>query len=463
MRFVCLLTFLCLAGIRALYSQTSWPDLSQPVQAVGGGKQDAAVVVGVEGYAFVGPVPGAESNAKLWNRYFSDTRGVPPQNVKLLTGVDGTRGEILNAARRAAARAGPEGTLWFVFIGHGAPSADGKDGLLLGVDAQQKAESLEERGLRRGELLKVLSTSKAGAIRVILDACFSGRRPDGSELAPGLQPLPTIAVPGWVDPRTVVLTAARGDQFAGSLPGASRPAFSYLALGGLRGWATGGRKAMVTAGDLLRYATNALDATLRGRNQTPDMIGREDAAVAPSAGEKGPNLSRLAEATAGGGAREEMFKISSLPQVPRTQAPAAIADLAGGTDLPDQDMVEALGKYDETAKYDEGSASAGEKAQKWRTLAGEAPKFAQKAEARALEWDRYGRELAAAEEAKEKLAEARDRDWEKLGKLLAMEKVVPVGDKKRWALIFVQAYGKTSTDNPYVAELAPFLPPGTVI
>lgn len=45
-----------------------WPDLSQPAPAVGGGEHDAAVVVGIEDYAFVGPVPGAESNAKLWNR-----------------------------------------------------------------------------------------------------------------------------------------------------------------------------------------------------------------------------------------------------------------------------------------------------------------------------------------------------------------------------------------------------------
>ena len=34
-----------------------------------------------------------------------------------------------------------------------APSADGKDGLLVGVYAQQKAESLQKRSLRRQELL----------------------------------------------------------------------------------------------------------------------------------------------------------------------------------------------------------------------------------------------------------------------------------------------------------------------
>jgi uncharacterized caspase-like protein len=316
MQTVAIALMVALSPWPCLAQEAAWPDLSQPVQAVGGGERDAAVVVGIEGYAFVGPVPGAEANAKLWHRYLADTRGVPPQNIKLLTGVDGTRGEILDAARHAAKRTGPEGTLWFVFIGHGAPAADGKDGLLLGVDAQQKVMSLEERGLRRDELLKVLAASRASSIRVILDACFSGKRPDGSNLAPGLQPLVTVAAAGSADPRIVVLTAAKGDQFAGPLPGTKRPAFSYLVLGGLRGWAAEKEKAMVTAGDLLRYATNALESTLHGRNQTPDLIGREDAVIALSAKERGPNLAKLAEATAAGSAREEELEISDLPSAP---------------------------------------------------------------------------------------------------------------------------------------------------
>ena len=45
--------------------------------ATGGGAHDAAVVVGVKGYAFVSPVPGAESNAKHWHRYLTEVRGEP--------------------------------------------------------------------------------------------------------------------------------------------------------------------------------------------------------------------------------------------------------------------------------------------------------------------------------------------------------------------------------------------------
>lgn len=433
--------------------------MSSPAPEIGGGEGDAAVVVGVQGYAFVGEVPGAEANAKAWHQYMTETRSVAPENVTLLTGVDGTREEILAAARKAAGRAGPKGTLWFVFIGHGAPSADGKDGLLVGVDAQQKSESLEARSLRRQELLRILGGTRAESIRVVLDACFSGRKPDGGSLAPGLQPLLTVSAPGAADRRMVVLTAAKGDQFAGPLPGSGRPAFSYLVLGGLRGWAADA-DGKVTAGSLWRYATKALESTLRGRNQTPDLIGAEDAAVGASPGEKGPNLGRLAAATAGGGAREEMFKVASLTAMPRVQAPSALTGMGLGADFKNLD-VEALDLFDQATKFDEGERSASEKAEKWRNLVKSAPAFAEKANARAAEWDRYAEELAAAEAAKLKRAEARDSDWEKLGRLLAM-KVVPAEDKRRWATAFVAAYGKTPAENPYTADLALHLPEGGV-
>jgi len=216
----------------------------------------------------------------------------------------------------------------------------------------------------------------------------------------------------------------------------------------------------VTAGELWRYAKNALDATLRGRNQTPDIMGKESAVVGTSAGERGPNLARLASATAGGGAREEMFKVSNLAQVPKAQAPAAMKDMGGGADFRDLD-ISALKRYNEATVFDKSEAAAEDKASKWRELVTSAPKFAEKANARAAQWDLYAKELAATEDARQKRAEARDKDWEKLSELLPLE-VVPAADKTRWAAAFVTAYGKTSEDNPYVAELAAHLPAGTV-
>ena len=447
------------AALAVAASSSEWPDLSRPARAIGGGGRDAAVVVAIQDYVFVPGVAGAKSNGNEWYQYLSETLGVPEPNIKLLTNEDATREEILDATRKMSERVGRKGTLWFVFVGHGAPSADGKDGLLIGVDAQQKAESLQARSVRRSELLKALSESPAASIRVVLDACFSGRGQDGAALAAGLQPLMVVAPGGSVDPRMAVLTAAKGNQFAGALPGTKRPAFSYLVLGGLRGWAAD-KNGNVTAGSLWKYASKALSVTLRGRDQTPDLLGSEDSLVGVSAGEKGPNLSSLAQETAGSARAEDLFKVTSLTPLPNTQAPGAIAGMSVEADFRNLDM-EALQKYNEAVEFDESRAAPELKSARWRELAKSAPKFKEKADARAEKWDRYAKELIAGAETRLKMTVNRDNDWDKLSKLLAM-KVVSPQDKKRWASAFVEAYGKTEDENPYLSELAAYLPEGTV-
>lgn len=431
-------TFL-IVGIIAMATSASlasdWPDLSSPAAAIGGGEHDAAVVVGIESYFAVPGVPGAEMNAKAWYDYLIRTRGLAPRNVKLLLGVDATREEILSAAREVAGKAGPEGTLWFIFVGHGAPGADGKDGLLVGVDAQQKADSLQARSVKRAELLTVLSASPSHEITVILDACFSGRGQDGGTIAPGLQPLQTVVMGGPVDPRVVVLTAAKGDQFAGALPGGARPAFSYLVLGGLRGWAAGSDRRL-TAGDLWRYATGALEATLHGRNQTPDLMGKEAAAMGLSAGEKGPDLASLAKDVSGSGARD--FQVTALAAMPRSQAPKALGAAASGFDLSKVD-VDALEKYDAAVTLDKSDADPEEKIQSWRGLAEKAPAFKAAAQKRAAEWTLFAAQEKTADEARSKRMGSRDSDWAKLSRLLALG-VVPESDKRVWSKRFVGAY-----------------------
>jgi hypothetical protein len=270
-----------------------WPDLSRAARHTGGGAKDAALIVGLEHYAHVPEIARASDNAAAWFQYFVRTRDVPVENVILLLDEDATREEILYAAERVAAQAPRGGTLWFVFIGHGAPSRSGEDGLLVGFDAQQKARSLEARSLARSELLVALERSRAGHIQVLLDACFSGRSGSGEPLIAGLQPLVVTTEGATDDPRTTLFTAARGNQYAGSLPGAGRPAFSYLALGGLRGWADDDDDGRVTNGELHDYVSRAMRALVRDRRQQPTLDGPDDFFIARSAREEGPDLADL--------------------------------------------------------------------------------------------------------------------------------------------------------------------------
>lgn len=426
---VCFLTAASLLSGAALASD--WPKLSSPAQPVAKAEQDAAVVVAIEKYAFVSSIPGAVDNADAWYDYLTKTLGVPFERVTLLKNEDATREDIVASLKKAADQTGKDGTLWFIFIGHGTPSPDGKGGVLVGVDAQQKASSLQARGLGEPEARRILAQSQAGRIRVILDSCFSGRDSSGGTLAPGLQPLVVLSPAQSADPRLAVLTAARGDQFAGPLPGASRPAFSYLTLGALRGWT--GAKA-VTAGDVLDYANKVLSAMVRGRQQVATLSGNPQAPMAPSAGEAGPDLASL-QKTASNAA--PMFKAAEPAPVDALKAPSALGATAG-MDWKTLD-VDALEAYNRIVSFDKSDSSAAEKAARWTEFALKYPGRKDAAEERARAWRQYAltaRRAIAAAVARHKSLE---KDWDKLARLHKME-VIGQKDKESWSLQFLDAY-----------------------
>ena len=272
-------------------SAGGWPDLSDAGRLdAGDGSRDVALVVGIENYVFAPDLDGATDNARDWVTWLRDARGVP--TVKVLLDTQATREEILDAATGVADRAVAGGRIWVVYIGHGAPSRVGDDGVLVGVDAQQTAASLEARSVRQGELLDALDVDGTETVLVV-DACFSGKTSSG-DLAPGLAPLK--AVDASLSSRATVLTAARSDEFAGPLSDGSRPAFSYLVLGALRGWGDRNGDGRVTVREAVDYADDPLFQTVTGRSQSPTWAG-SDLELARGR-EAGPDLGPLAMVTA---------------------------------------------------------------------------------------------------------------------------------------------------------------------
>jgi len=292
------LTLLVTAGVTTASATDppTWPDLSAPLALVGGGEHDAVLIVGVEDYWQLSDVNGAAANAKAWYRYVTHTRGVPPSRVRALYNEEATVEILRDEIDRKAQQVGPDGTLWFVFIGHGAPSEDGTDGILIGADAQRSVASVYDRSLRRGELLSRLGQGSQQHTVVVLDACFSGQNRSGEDLVEDLQayvPNRAAALPA----NATVLSAAGANQFAGALPGLGRPAFSYLLLGAMRGWGDRDVDGVVTAREAVDYAREAIEATVKDRTQTPDLSGSvERLALAHHGGESGPDLAALAEA-----------------------------------------------------------------------------------------------------------------------------------------------------------------------
>jgi hypothetical protein len=253
-----------------------WPDLAATPRGSGDGRADAALVIAIEDYARVDDVEGASRNADDWVSYLVKTRGVPAQRLMQLRNSDATDLAMRRDAKAVASAVQPGGTLWLVFIGHGAPSRDGSDGLLVGADADRSAEGIYGRSVPQRELLEILDAGRQANTVAVIDACFSGQGVDGKALVAGLQPLVPTSQISRVAQRTRVLSATSSGEFSGPLPGAARPAFSYLALGALRGWADvdgGNGDGRVSAAEVRDYVRGALGLTLRGRRQTPALLG----------------------------------------------------------------------------------------------------------------------------------------------------------------------------------------------
>ena len=275
----------------------SWPELSTLSAPAGGGANDAALIVDIQDYDQVADVVGARRNADDWYRWMVKTRKIPLASVGRVSDANATREAILQEAERIAARASDGGTLWVVFIGHGFPG-EGGEPLLVGSDARPNRDSILNRSVGRTELLDLLRTGRQADTVMVLDACFSGQTATGDELVEGFQSLAPVADLDRSSSATV-LTAASAGQVAGRLPGAARPAFSYLVLGGLYGWADdteygGNGDGYVTATEAVDYATGALVATSKdNRAQRPRVEGANPDLVLGHGTARSPDLVEL--------------------------------------------------------------------------------------------------------------------------------------------------------------------------
>jgi hypothetical protein len=273
-----------------------WPDLSRAADSHGEGRSDTALIVSVEHYPFVQPVPGALQNAGDWYQYFTKERGLEPSNVTVLRDGEATVEKMRQYLAATARASVPGGKLWFVFIGHGAPSLNGKGGALVGFDAQQDPDSISARSLGMAEALSTAAQGRQSDAVLVIDACFSGRVNSSESLLAGLQPLVSGMKAIEPMPRTTVFTAAKADEFAGPLLGEARPAFSYLLLGALRGWADQDGHGRVTVREAFDYVKEALRMTIKGRTQEPDLTTETPELVLAEANEKGPDLGAIFDA-----------------------------------------------------------------------------------------------------------------------------------------------------------------------
>ncbi|MBW2257078.1 MAG: caspase family protein, partial [Deltaproteobacteria bacterium] len=240
---------------------------------------DAAVVVGIENYAFLPAVPYAMRDAEAFYTYLVYTRGVPATRVSLLTN-DPTAKEIRKAVGEAAEQVGDGGILWVYFAGHGAAHPETGKRMILGVDVQGKVGSLDEAAytVQLDEIDQLVEGSAAEHVVAVVDACYAGTGRDGKPLLEGKR----LAVPAYASaPRAKVThwTATSEDEVSGPFSAAQHGLFTYFVVGALRGWAdgeiTGEPDGEVTLAEAQQYTLGAV-RTLGGGEQLPTLDDRDD-------------------------------------------------------------------------------------------------------------------------------------------------------------------------------------------
>jgi hypothetical protein len=244
----------------------AWPELTTPPGGVGPGKHDGVRIVAIGTYQHLPAIAGAAHLAAQYADWFKDARGVPAQRVKVLVDKEATEPAIRTALSQLFAA--PNGTAWFVFIGHGMPNNNGDDGLILPVDVAANRSAVERFGISQQDIYKVVNSERHAAGVAVFDATFSRMRGDGQA------PL----VDGWDErlpnrhvrspPRRTAVLAAH-DGCAPVLPDAERPAFSYLLLGALQGWGDANGDSVVDSGEAMRFVQEAMPRCSGPEEPTP--------------------------------------------------------------------------------------------------------------------------------------------------------------------------------------------------
>ncbi|MBW2256380.1 MAG: caspase family protein [Deltaproteobacteria bacterium] len=235
--------------------------------------QDAAVVIGLSDYDRIADVPDADKDAEAFRNFLVYTRGIPPHRVQYLD--QGTREHIEAAVAELGEQVGPGGTMWVYFAGHGAASTTTRERVLLGDDVRGDAISFDSRSLPISRI-EELAGAGGGRVLLILDTCFGGVGRGGDQLIAGKR----FLVPEYATQPSsggvAQWNAASPNELSGSLGTVGHGAFTYLAIGAMRGWAdgelSGQRDGEVTGQEAQAFIVRALGA-LQMREQHPVWVG----------------------------------------------------------------------------------------------------------------------------------------------------------------------------------------------
>ena len=231
-----------------------------------------ALIIGVETYSSLPPAHYADSDATHFYDYASQSLGVPPHKIKLLTDSKANRLELLKAMRSwMRTEVNGKTDVYIFFAGHGLASADGSKTYLLPADGDR--DLLDETSILRDDL--IASAKGAKTITMFLDTCYSGGTRTNEVLLADARPIAIVPDMKALPSNVTVLAAASGAQLSSTYEAAQQGLFSYWLMKGLEGDADTNKDKKITTGELHEYVAKQVGpmAQRRNRQQDPQLIG----------------------------------------------------------------------------------------------------------------------------------------------------------------------------------------------
>lgn len=247
------------------------PPVTPAISSGDRASRDAAVVIGNEAYHALPQSQWASVDARAFKEWLGSSRGVSSYRTTYLENVD--RKTIAKHTKRLRWRVKRNGTAWIYYAGHGVTLPDGRRAVVpidvAGAGVDQTALPLEDL------VSDVLRNRRVRRVVVVVDASFGAAGRDGFPLVPGREvpeqrPLPVD------DERVVYWVAESGAGGAQTYAPAKQGLFTWVVLGGLRGWAdgatTGETDGKVTLAEAQRFAADA--GRMLGRDSHPSLDPR---------------------------------------------------------------------------------------------------------------------------------------------------------------------------------------------
>jgi hypothetical protein len=201
-----------------------------------------AVIVGV-GADLPVTVQDAQALAEILQ---DDSRGAyPPDQVRLLTGPQARRDEILAALSWLAARAGPEDTALVYFSGHGVETPD-----YYLAPYGFEWDDLAATAISGVEFTDLLGRVGAGRLIVLLDCCHAGGQAEAKRFIKSPMPAGALEELGRSRGR-VIIASSRKDEL--SWTGEPHSQFTLALLEGLAGYGAFERDGLARILDIALY------------------------------------------------------------------------------------------------------------------------------------------------------------------------------------------------------------------